>query len=198
MKALFLAAVSAAALALLAPPAEAISRHCDARYFWETTGGSIGGSFNVFRGRGGCGASVPNRCRERARDNILRCARTHWDLRWDRSRPELCLAPSGVLDYDTSYTCQRVSGHSQCFDRVDGAANPRPVRVVRDGDIKGRLEAAVCCQHGNGRHDFRDNRNVHVRLSVVSRGDDRCAASATLTSDYRIDCDAVRRSICSP
>ena len=49
----------AAAIVTLGPiAADAASRHCKGVYAWETTGGSIKGSFAQFEGRGTCGSAV--------------------------------------------------------------------------------------------------------------------------------------------
>ena len=78
-------------LVLFTTQVGATTRHCDANYVWETTGGSIRGSFGAFKGKGECGQSVPNRCRIRARNAIERCAKVHWEKRWDRKVPEACI-----------------------------------------------------------------------------------------------------------
>ena len=50
-----------------------------------------------FRGIGGCGNSVPNRCRRRARDSIIACAKQHYDT--PLPLPTACTPQSGVYDY---------------------------------------------------------------------------------------------------
>ena len=186
--------------------AEAASRHCKAAYVWETTGGSISGSFSPFEGRGTCGSAVPNRCRERARDAISRCARVHWDKRWDRDVPEACVntgTNSTVKNYSTRLTCQRAatSQPSQCY--VQGITQPSGSNVsilteviAKNGDIKTRLEGEVCCAYKGGNHKFQNNRKIHVRLKYRSWGDNRCSRTETLSNDYEINCQSFRQKYC--
>jgi hypothetical protein len=58
--------------------------------------GSAFGSFSATRS---CGATVPNRCRERARGALESCMRVHWQVRWDRIRPTHCTSAEGVNNY---------------------------------------------------------------------------------------------------
>ena len=71
---------------LIAPPAEAITRHCRGAYIVQVVGapGSPGNGWQKlfpvpnFSAAGDCGSTVPNRCRERARDRANRCMQEHW------------------------------------------------------------------------------------------------------------------------
>jgi hypothetical protein len=42
---------------------------------------------------------VPNRCRERAKDEARGCMMTHWETRWNFERPDICFSGSGVNNY---------------------------------------------------------------------------------------------------
>ena len=199
--------LQAIALAILALffstlSADALTRRCEGLYRWETTGGSIGGSFTFFTSLGTCGDAVPNRCRIRARQAAERCIRTHWETRWDRRTPEACLNAAGISNYDTSLSCYVRTdgvGREGClFDRPGAAPiqNPSPV-IVRSGDLKGLLEAQVCCAYRNGEHQFPNPGDVRVRLSYETKGQtDHCQASGVLSNDYGIDCAKVRREVC--
>jgi hypothetical protein len=71
--------------------ADNIKRSCKAHYFgWVNRIESSQGSLNIpmqtisfafsdkeFSAQGGCGKLVPNRCRKRARDKLLACAKAH-------------------------------------------------------------------------------------------------------------------------
>jgi agmatine/peptidylarginine deiminase len=99
--------------ALLRPAPEAaareIVRHCEGRYYMAST--LLDGlpessdrprlywNFGRFTGAGHCGAAVPDRCRERAKDKLVACFREHWKVRWDRVRPHACTEPGGVQGY---------------------------------------------------------------------------------------------------
>ena len=198
----------AAAIVTLGPiAADAASRHCKGVYAWETTGGSIKGSFAQFEGRGTCGSAVPNRCRERARNAIGKCARVHWEKRWDREVPEACIytgTNSTVKGYGLTLRCERLASAQKSACYVQGISQPSGSNaqtvmetIARKGDIKTRLEAEVCCAYKGGNHDFQNNRKVHVRLSYRSSGDNRCNRTETLSSDYKIDCQSFRQTYCA-
>lgn len=73
------------------PYAASIERTCDAYYVIERSAAvypspappalgpeTITIQFGNFKAQGSCGATVPNRCRQRARDAAHQCMRTHW------------------------------------------------------------------------------------------------------------------------
>jgi hypothetical protein len=79
------------ALLAHAPYAAGIDRTCDAFYVIERTSAvypppappalgpeTLTIQFGNFKARGSCGSTVPNRCRQRARDAAHQCMRTHW------------------------------------------------------------------------------------------------------------------------
>lgn len=170
------------------PAGAGITRECDAKYHWKTTGGTYGGSFGNFTGKGGCGSTVPNRCRERARDNALSCMSTHWDIRWENRRPEACLGAQGVHGYNI--------GLKECHDIYCDS----PSQNITKGDIKARLEVEVCCAFGasNKQKEMRCKKDVHVHLNAVVSGDKKCDANSRLQSDYVIsDCGAVWDKYCA-
>ena len=194
-------------MALGSGTAEAATRHCKGVYAWETTGGSLKGSFAQFEGRGTCGNAVPNRCRERARNAIAKCARVHWEKRWDREVPEACIytgTNSTVKGYGLTLRCERLASGQKSACYVQGISQPSGSNVqtvmeviAKKGDIKTRLEAEVCCAYKGGNHRFQNNRNVHVRLSYRSSGDNRCNRTETLSSDYEINCKSFRQKYCA-
>ncbi len=191
-------------IASLAAPVTAAERNCDARYTWETTGGSLKGTFARFNGRGLCGGSVPNRCRKRAHDAINTCARVHWEKRWDRTVPEACVftnSDSTVENYDLSkrcshYTWQRPQECAWFVDNTEGEPLIHEV-MAKKGDIKASLEADVCCVHDNGNFRFSNNRAVHVRAGWTISGDNHCPGSGKFTDDYVINCKAFRQAHCA-
>lgn len=171
--------------------AQNITRSCDARYNWETTGGTFGGSFTHFTGKGGCGSTVPNRCRERARDAAMNCMNTHRDIRWERRDPEACLNAAGVYDYNVGMAPCTSTATNQCLS---------PKQGVPDGDLKTRLEVEVCCAFGKPAsfRMLRCEQNVHVRVTaIVTGGDSHCSKTRELFDDYVIeDCSAIWKNIC--
>lgn len=169
-----------------------ITRSCDAKYFWQTTGGTFSGTFSDFTGKGGCGRTVPNRCRERARDAAMDCMTTHWAIRWERRRPEACLNAQGVYDYNVGLPGCTTTATNTCHS---------PKNPIERGDIKTRLEVEVCCAFGKpvSFQRLRDLEDVHVRVRAETRGNDEaCSKTRTLVSDYVIrDCREVWDTYCA-
>lgn len=179
-------------LILIGSPVHAANttRSCDGFYQWETTGGSFGGTFGKFAGKGGCGTTVPNRCRERARDAAMACMATHWHIRWERRVPEACLNAAGAYGYNLGMQPCITTSTNQCLS---------PRHEVPAGDLKKRLEVEVCCAFGKPSHfKLRCEKNVHVRLKAVVTGGDRCGKTRELFGDYVIaDCGAIWKDICA-
>lgn len=171
-------------------PVPNITRSCDGFYQWETTGGSFGGTFGKFTGKGGCGQTVPNRCRERARDAAMNCMTTHRDIRWERRTPEACLNAAGVYGYDVGIKPCTSTSANQCMS---------PKQGVPSGDLKTRLEVEVCCAFGRtSQFRLRCEKNVHVRVTAVVTGGDRCGKTRELFDDYVIeDCSAIWKNVCA-
>lgn len=107
------ATLTAAMLTTLAltPDASAKTRSCDASYMLliapeqnkdidTMTYLPSAGTLARFRGEGGCGKAVPNRCRARARDKIHRCAQAH-RVSGD-AIPAECTPEAGVHGYTTT------------------------------------------------------------------------------------------------
>jgi hypothetical protein len=178
--------------ATCAPALANITRSCDAYYFWQTTGGTYSGTFATFTGKGGCGRTVANRCRERARDAAMACMATHWDIRWERRRPEACLNAQGVYGYNI--------GLPGCTSTATNTCQS-PKHPVKRGDIKTRLEVAACCafDRPNNYKKLRCLKNVHVRLQAVTKGGNKyCSKTRTLVGDYLIrDCRKVWDTYCA-
>jgi hypothetical protein len=178
--------------AACSPAMAKITRSCDASYFWQTTGGTYSGTFAKFTGKGGCGSIVPNRCRERARDAAMACMPTHWAIRWERRRPEHCLNAQGVHGYNV--------GLPRCTSTATNTCQS-PKNPIKPGDIKTRLEVAVCCAFDkpNSYKKLRCLKNVHVRLQAVARGRNKyCSKTRTLVDDYVIqDCRKVWDTYCA-
>lgn len=180
------------ALALVvAMPASAEQRRCDASLGWETTGGNLKGGIIEFTGVGECGNdSVANRCRERAREAIESCVRTQYARRWehhpinstgapspnyDRSAPEACTRGANIENYSLKKDCwtRRIDGTNSvrvCHNESGGGTVPSyidpngVVTVSTAGDIKRALETSVCCFKDHGLQQFPDVQDVHVRL----------------------------------
>jgi hypothetical protein len=189
------------ALALVvAMPASAEQRRCDASLGWETTGGSLKGGIIEFTGVGECGNdSVANRCRERAREAIESCVRTQYQRRWehhpmnstgapnpnyDRSPPEACVRGANIENYSLKKDCWtrrkdgtnsvRVCHNESGNETVPSFIDPAGVVTVSTaGDIKRALETSVCCFRDHGLQQFPNVEDVHVRLIArASSGND--------------------------
>ena len=215
-----------AALALVvATPASAEVRRCNASLGWETTGGSLKGSIIGFTGVGECGnSSVANRCRVRAREAIERCVRTQYERRWqhhpinsdgspspdfDRNPPEACLRAANIEGYSLKKDCWTRGKNGTnpvrvCHNETGEEAAPDyqadVVNVSTAGDIKRALETSVCCFKDHGLQKFPNEEEVHVRLIVQSSsGNDpqkKCNMRLELEDDYEINCKRIRESVC--
>jgi hypothetical protein len=211
-------------LLLVAGPASAETRRCNASLGWETTGGSLRGAIDSFKGVGECGSpAVANRCRTRAREAVERCVQTQWERRWehhpinsdgtpspgfDRSPPEACLLAANIEGYSLKKDCwtERKDGANArniCHNAQAHSSNIREediITVSTGGDIKSALETEVCCFFENGTHEFSNNEEVHVRLiAQASSGNDpqkKCNMRRVLSDDYKINCTRVRQSVC--
>ncbi len=133
------AAVGIIAVFAAAPVAKAeakIYRHCQNQYQLTylaingqsfPNGRSLG--FGRFDSRGGCGNTVPNRCRERARGYAQRCMNAHWAQRWDRATPAQCLPAQGVKGYGISDLKRQIEMTACCTIGAPTEAREVVVRV---------------------------------------------------------------------
>jgi hypothetical protein len=177
--------MSAAACALLlssliAPSAEAITRHCRGAYFVQVVapGSPVNGwqrLFPHFTAAGECGSTVPNRCRERARDRANNCMQKHWDDRWLRTTPAICTAAGGVTSYPIA-------------------------------DLKRAIETAACCTPESPIRNA--DLDIPLRVSRHSYGDKGCGTGSvtfnvqshtvrlSVPNDYVVNCRQLRQQLC--
>lgn len=167
---------------LIAPPAEAITRHCRGAYIVEVVapGSPVNGWRKLFpvpnlTAAGECGSTVPNRCRERARDRANRCMQQHWDDRWSFTTPAICTAAAGVTGYNIA-------------------------------DLKRAIEIAGCCALRSPIRDL--DVNIPLRVSRHSYGDKGCGtgsvmlnnqghtARLSIPNDYIVNCRQIRQRLC--
>lgn len=168
---------------LMAPSAQAITRHCRAAYIvqvvapWSPPINGWHTLFPVpnFTAAGDCGSTEPNRCRERARDRANRCMQEHWDTRWLFTRPAICTAAAGVTGYGFA-------------------------------DLKRAIEIAGCCSLASPIRNA--DVDIPLRVSRHSYGDQGCGTgSVTLNvqshtvrlsvpNDYIVNCRSVRQRLC--
>jgi hypothetical protein len=213
---------AATAGVMIGSPLFAEVRRCQVAYVWETTGGTIGPkSFGPFAARGECGATVPNRCRDRARVNAQQCIAQQWERRWDHyplnsdgtrnfnidtSPPEACENAAFVENYDLRTTCVRdrrdgFDPDAICHEGVHSTNALNTVVLGNRGDLKTAIEAQVCCKLNEGKQNFSNNRDVRVRVSaIISSTNDpqnRCNATVPVSSDYQINCERVRATVCN-
>jgi hypothetical protein len=108
-----------------------ITRHCQAHYLVRH-GAGLAATFPRpdFATAGTCGATVPDRCRVRARDRAHRCMQAHWDQRWTRNTvPADCLLRGGGI---SGYTVRDVKDEIEraaCCTR-SSPLRPVPARVT--------------------------------------------------------------------
>ena len=172
-------------LTLLPSTSEAgneITRSCDGFYAVKikkingvaTSGGTTFGSFSATRH---CGASVPGRCRERARETIFTCGTVHYAQRWTRNTiPSHCTIVEGVKHYDIK-------------------------------DIKDSLEKSVCCGASNkSRKSAEVELHVNSSGGEGCGPGNRTpgvfdpsalSGSKRLEDSYLIDCKDARKRLCS-
>jgi hypothetical protein len=169
---------------LIAPSAEAITRHCRGAYIVQVVAapGSPGNGWHTlfpvpnFSAAGECGSTQPNRCRERARDRVNRCMQEHWDDRWSFRRPVTCTPlVAGVTGYD----------------------------IV---DLKRAIEVAGCCASTSPIRNL--DFNIALRVSRHSFGDKGCGtgsvtfnvqshtARLSTPNDYVVNCRQLRPQLC--
>jgi len=187
---------TAVLLALLLLPgqshAKKVTRGCNGTYIaaYEDINGIkpaaqsvlFGGEFSA---AGSCGASVPNRCRERARDALARCMQTHWARRWDFSA-------AGPNEGQIPPECTHVAQVSR----------------YTVSNIKLELETAACCAQNSGSW-----RRVSVGVYGATWGDQSCGVhkrpmilpdidtltrSTALEKGYAINCKAFRKKYGCP
>ena len=166
---------------LIAPPATAkITRHCDAKIHWQTTGGSLSGSFGkkmgalyqdrAFSAPGTCGNNKGNECRRRARDTMMGCLAAHRDaLRANpnATRPSAC---HSVKHYDYGWA------HIGAYDVLD------------------RVSAEVCCRGAMGSFNFSDESDVRINLwARISGSTSSCNGEVRLYDNLRVNCTTARR-----
>ena len=170
-------------LTLLPSASEAgkeITPSCDASYLVKykkingvvpQSGGTAFGNFSATRH---CGRTVPNRCRERAREAIFTCGKIHYDQRWTRNTiPTHCTTFEGVKNYN-----------------------------VRD--MKDELEKAVCCGANNKLHkNMEVELSVQSRGDdgcgsgrKFGFSPEAWSESRRLEDSYLIDCVDARKRLC--
>lgn len=129
-------------------PADNIKRSCKAHYFgWVTRIDSNQGRLNVpmqtisfafsdheFSAQGGCGKLVPNRCRKRARNKLLACAKAHVN---SPNQPPAECRPNALTRYPiqnlTSMIKEKACGALKSKDGIrvtDILSKPYQVKVV--------------------------------------------------------------------
>jgi hypothetical protein len=164
-----------------ADPAD-IVRHCDGSYFMVATlvDGSpppadLGWDFGDFSASGHCGSTVPNRCRERARDTLRRCYQAHWQVRWDRVRPNECSEQGGVQRYALT-DIKTVMEKEVCCSAAS----------LQHKDIVVNL-------YGSSRGDRGCGADATARLIPTMAEGQR---SVLVQADYKMDCPELRKQLC--
>lgn len=177
--------LTAAALLLIAAPASGdITRHCDAKIHWQTTGGSLSGSFakkmashlpdRPFSAPGTCGSNYGNRCRQRARDTMTRCLDAHREALAGRgldNPPPIPPACNSTKHYDYSWG------------------------PIGSNDVLKRIAAEVCCRYADGTYQFSDPGNVRINVwAAISGGNQHCSRTVGLAQDLAVNCTRARNA----
>lgn len=139
-----------------------------------------------FEGRGQCNNTAQaNTCRERAKDNVFRCANDLWAARWSLIGDPDDTNPDGGLPLS-------------CQGRATGAKGLGPFRKNPFGqyfDIKHAIEHAACCELQPAA------RVVNLLVVVNSVGDKGCGNNRafgvyreqrTLEDNYVAECRRLR------
>lgn len=167
---------------VLSTPALAITRSCDAKIHWQTTGGSLSGNFGkkmgelfadrAFTRSASCGRWRGNTCRRNARDALMRCLAAHRDAVRASSNgvaaiPSAC---NGVQNYDYGWA-----------------------HIARQ-DVMKRVAAEVCCRGDMQNFNFSDEDRVFINLWAQVSGSNRhCRAQVPLANNMRVNCTVARR-----
>lgn len=172
------------ALLVAAAPALAkdIVRHCDGEYRMVATlvdgrppAGNLEWHFGDYAGRGHCGSSVPNRCRERARNKLETCYREHWKVRWDRVRPQACTESGGVSRYALADVKSTMEELVCCSDKAS-----------KHDEITVNLYGLSWGNRGCG---------ADARPRLLGSLDEH-GRSLLVQADYEMDCSELRRKFC--
>jgi hypothetical protein len=112
-----------------------ITRSCTAKYtiYIETPAAIRGSHFDTrdFSGKGGCGAVVPNRCRDRASEKLIACFRAQFSN--INAVPAECTSAHNVHDYPFRVSLQRYLQETVC-GRYEGH---REITVHVNPSIRG-------------------------------------------------------------
>lgn len=159
-----------------------VTRHCDGWYYMDVvkendTPVSRGTSYSLgdFSGEGSCGSTVKNRCRERARDKLRACYKAHWQVRWDRERPEACTQSKGVQRY-----------------AIDDIKKQMEVQVCCDPDAAGRNSAVVDLYGVTSGDNGCGAKIVHKTFKDPSD----LKTQMLVQEGYKMDCQAIRQNYC--
>ncbi len=175
--------LSTAIFISIAAPAIAgkITRHCDAKIHWETTGGSVSGNYakkmashlkdQPFSAPGTCGKSKANKCRQRAKATIIRCLAAHRNAYTSADNPpEFPSECNSMKNYDYSFG------------------------TIAKKDFKKRLDAEVCCRNHES-YPYRPENNVRVKVWAQTSGQNKhCNGRVDLHNDLKVNCTAARRA----
>jgi len=159
---LYIIAAMAFVTTVVATPtvmAQNIQRTCNAYYevrFIEidhrNVTEDISTIFGQFLARGGCGSTVPNRCRRRARDAAHLCMQRHWQNLNIRYVPEECRT-NGVRNYHIADLRQALT---------DTVCN---FMSERNPDYHSAAVSVHAVTHGNKGCGPRENKRKTVELS---------------------------------
>lgn len=163
-----------------------ITRHCEASIAFHpievrtstgirTLAEGHGAGYAPVRivGRGRCGGHQANRCRDRAKDAMLKCAREIWDMRW---------TPAAT--------------NAKCAANLDSSRPPNAAikswnAPASRGDIKRAMEQIACCE----KHPNAVTVSGPVKIHAYFNDNRRCRPSSAqvLSTVYVAKCRQLRR-----
>ena len=166
-----------------------ISRKCNAYYKIELDNPSYIGKRWVpagqFQGKGGCGRTVPNRCRRRARNRAHDCMREHWNRNNVNAIPSQC-AGGSIVSYRASNLQEMIKAEACDFLRwTTNSYNPRTfvkITAVTRGDTDCKKDVVLanrflvrCDRDYTGSHPMtiRNTREFRINVRNGSPAGDR-------------------------
>lgn len=146
------------ASSMMVSQAWAIDRSCQAK--WEIradkSGTTVKRTVRSFTATGHCGANVPNRCRERAKELAHDCMHVHWKTRWEGTTPEKCFSAdiSGYCIKDLKCMLEKaacqVKGGWAGNDQGNFAGRTFEVWAITTGDNKCPKSSKLYATYGDG------------------------------------------------
>ena len=147
-----------AAVLILAPATTSLAKTltCDAKWEIRTkrSGQTKKRTVRSFKAKGQCGATVPNRCRKRAKALAQDCMYIHWKTRHDRKTPQKCYSAniSGYCVKDIKCMAEKMACRNRTKPDDPGSWHGRTFEIwtITSGKKKCRGSRRVSSAYGSG------------------------------------------------